>query len=80
MLASLWAEAILANKPLNSRINTAIFLFYNKDKKTFLNREENIEAIKGELQLCGYIAVIMSENMTSKEPSIYIKAEMFQKN
>lgn len=42
-------------------------LHYNKESKHFVYAEPNLQVIRDELELCGYFAIISSENMDAKK-------------
>ena len=55
-------------------------LHYDKDNKTFLLPEENIQVTERELDLCGYFVIVTSDRMTAKEAlHIYKSRDMSEK-
>lgn len=42
-------------------------LHYNKESKHFVYAEPNLQVIRDELEMCGYFAIISSENMDAKK-------------
>jgi len=55
-------------------------LHYDKDNKTFLLPEENIQVTERELDLCGYFVIVTSDKMTAKEAlHIYKSRDMSEK-